>query len=119
MPKATHRLRSACALLLTLLVGISAITQEAHTPNAPPPPGAKTTVCKNRPIPQLVDITKKAGITFEHVAAREKKYIVESMAGGVVIIDYDRDGWPDIYFTNTPTVSQALAGVKARGALYH
>ena len=35
------------------------------------------------------------------------------------MIDYDRDGWPDIYFTNAPTVSQALAKVVPRGALYH
>ena len=44
---------------------------------------------------------------------------MESMSGGVVLIDYDRDGWPDIYFTNQPTVDQALKGVSAPGALYH
>jgi enediyne biosynthesis protein E4 len=48
-----------------------------------------------------------------------KKYIVESMSGGVAIIDYDRDGWPDIYFTNAPSVDMALAGRKARSALFH
>jgi enediyne biosynthesis protein E4 len=41
------------------------------------------------------------------------------MAGGVIVIDYDRDGWPDIYFTNAPTVGQALKGVVPHGALYH
>jgi enediyne biosynthesis protein E4 len=113
------RPRFLCPLFLALLLGINLYAQEAHTANAPPPPGAKTQICKDRVVPQLVDITKKAGITFDHLAAPEKKYIVESMAGGVVVIDYDRDGWPDIYFTNAPMVSQALAGVKARGALYH
>ena len=44
---------------------------------------------------------------------------MESMSGGVALIDYDRDGWPDIYFTNAPTVEMALAGQKARSALYH
>ena len=29
------------------------------------------------------------------------------MSGGVIILDYDRDGWPDIYFTNAPTVEMA------------
>jgi hypothetical protein len=66
-----------------------------------------------------VDITKQTGIHFVHVAAPEKKYIVESMSGGVLIIDYDRDGWPDIYFTNSPTVDMALKGEKAQSALYH
>jgi enediyne biosynthesis protein E4 len=41
------------------------------------------------------------------------------MSGGVALIDYDRDGWLDIYFTNAPSVAMALAGKKARSALYH
>jgi len=49
-------------------------------------------------VPQLVDITASTGIHFNHLASPEKKYIVESMSGGVALIDYDRDGWPDIYF---------------------
>jgi hypothetical protein len=109
---------SLVVFLIPLLVG-NALAQEAHTANAPPPPGAKSQVCKDRAIPQLVDVTKKAGIKFEHLSAPEKKYVVESMPGGVIIIDYDRDGWPDIYFTNAPTVGQALSGITARGALYH
>jgi hypothetical protein len=110
--------RSTCCFLLTLFLATNLFAQ-AHTPNAPPPPGAKSLECKNRTIPQLVDVTRKAGIKFEHLSAPEKKYIVESMAGGVVVIDYDRDGWPDIYFTNAPTVGQALKGVIPHGALYH
>jgi len=41
------------------------------------------------------------------------------MSGGVLLIDYDRDGYPDIYFTNAPTVEMAIKGQTARGALYH
>ena len=70
-------------------------------------------------LPHLVDITDSTGIQFEHLSSSDKKYIVESMGGGVALIDYDRDGLPDIYFTNAPTVETALAGKKARGALYH
>jgi len=70
-------------------------------------------------LPQLVDITDSTGIKFEHLSSSDKKFIVESMSGGVALIDYDRDGLPDIYFTNAPTVDMALAGKKARGALYH
>jgi len=69
--------------------------------------------------PQLVDITASTGIHFDHHSSPEQKYIVESMSGGVALIDYDRDGWPDIYFTNAQTVEMARKGIKARSALYH
>jgi len=70
-------------------------------------------------VPQLMDITAKTGIHFNHLASPDKKYIVESMSGGMALIDYDRDGWPDIYFTNAPDVDMQLAGKKARSALFH
>jgi hypothetical protein len=69
--------------------------------------------------PQLVDIIDSTGIKFDHLSSPEQKYIVESMSGGVALIDFDRDGWPDIYFTNAQSVDMALAGKKARSALYH
>jgi len=71
------------------------------------------------PYPQLVDITQSTGIQFEHLSSPEQKFIVESMSGGVAVVDYDRDGWPDIYFTNSQTVDLPLHGRKARSALYH
>ncbi len=69
--------------------------------------------------PELVDITAATGIHFEHVSSPDQKFIVESMSGGVALIDYDRDGWPDIYFTNAQNVQMAVRGEKARSALYH
>jgi hypothetical protein len=68
---------------------------------------------------QLVDITPSTHIHFNHLSSPAKKYILESMSGGVALIDYDRDGWPDIYFTNAPDVDMELAGKKARSALFH
>ena len=85
----------------------------------PVAPQRRGNECVQRKIPQLVDVTAKSGIKFVHTSAPEKKYIVESMSGGVLLIDYDRDGWPDIYLTNAPTVELALKGQKARSALYH
>ncbi len=90
-----------------------------HNPPPPPPPGAKSTKCNGRTVPQFEDITAKTGIHFTHTSDPSKKYIVESMSGGVILIDYDRDGWPDIYFTNAPTVEMAIKGQKSQGALYH
>src|SRR6202050_2995598 len=93
----------------------------------PQSPQAKTVVSDSKsnlavvgtPLPQLVDIIGTTGIKFDHLSSPEHKYIVESMSGGVALIDYDRDGWPDICFTNAQSVEMALAGKKSRSALYH
>ena len=68
--------------------------------------------------PELVDITASTGIQFEHLSSPEQKYIVESMSGGVALIDFDGDGWLDIYFTNAQNVEMALHGGQAKSALY-
>ena len=47
------------------------------------------------------DITQKAGIHFVHNnGAFGKKYLPEAMGPGVAFIDYDNDGWPDIFIVN-------------------
>src|SRR6516164_4378453 len=99
--------------------GSTLFGQGGHPTPSPPPPGAKAVVCTGRPIPQLEDITGKTGISFEHTFSPEKKYIVESMSGGVILFDYDRDGWLDIYFPNAPSVAMMKRGETSRSALYH
>src|SRR5260370_5265388 len=68
---------------------------------------------------QFTDSREKAGITFKHVSSPEKKYIVESMSGGVALFDYDNDGYLDIFFVNSLTVDLVKAGGKTRSALYN
>jgi enediyne biosynthesis protein E4 len=67
----------------------------------------------------FTDITEKAGIAFKHVSSPEKKYIVESMSGGVALLDYDNDGYLDIYFVNSLTADMVKLNQKTRSALYH
>ena len=105
--------------MLAILLIATQVWAQGHPAPPPAPPGAKDKVCVKHPVPQLENVTAKTGIKFVHTSAPDKKYIVESMSGGVLLIDYDRDGWPDIYFTNSPSVDMALKGQKARGSLYH
>lgn len=67
----------------------------------------------------FIDITEQAGIKFKHVSSPEKKYIVESMSGGVALLDYDNDGYLDIYLVNSLTVDMVKSKQKTRSALYH
>ncbi|HXJ04590.1 MAG TPA: CRTAC1 family protein [Candidatus Acidoferrum sp.] len=47
------------------------------------------------------DVTQKAGIHFVHNnGAFGKKYLPETLGPGVAFIDYDNDGWPDIFLAN-------------------
>jgi hypothetical protein len=116
LPAADKCLRAFSLFLLSAQVTLA---QESHPKPPPPPPGAKAVKCAGREVPQFTDITSKTGIHFNHVSSSDSKYVVESMSGGVLLIDYDRDGYPDIYFTNAPTVDMAIKGQTARGALYH
>jgi enediyne biosynthesis protein E4 len=68
---------------------------------------------------QFKDITAAAGIAFKHISSPEKRYIVESMSGGVALFDYDNDGYLDIFFVNSLTVDLVKSGGKTRSALYH
>src|SRR5215472_3009053 len=106
MPSRAQDARRARILLSVSILGLCLYAQRADTPSA-------------AALPQLADITASTKIHFNHLASPDKKYIVESMSGGVALIDYDRDGWPDIYFTNAPDVDMQLAGKKARSALFH
>jgi enediyne biosynthesis protein E4 len=96
----------------------SAVEESQQTKNPAKDAVGKQSVTSPQ-VPQLVDLTLSTRINFQHLSSPEQKYIVESMSGGVALIDYDGDGWLDIYFTNAPSVSMTLAGKKAKSALYH
>ncbi|MDP9146644.1 MAG: VCBS repeat-containing protein, partial [Acidobacteriota bacterium] len=50
---------------------------------------------------QFRDVTQQAGIHFTHNnGAFGRKYLPETMGPGVAFIDYDNDGWPDIFLVN-------------------
>ncbi|MEA2541204.1 MAG: enediyne biosynthesis protein, partial [Acidobacteriaceae bacterium] len=99
-----HTRGRLCGQVLLLLVWLSTpsmlFAQPAHAvqenSKAAAPPSTAAT--------QLLDITTRTGIHFDHMSTPDARYIVESMSGGLALIDYDRDGYPDIYFTNAASV---------------
>jgi hypothetical protein len=57
------------------------------------------------------EVSKQAGIDFVHEAPVLDPQLngimpeVASMGASVSIVDFDRDGWPDIYVTNSPSAA--------------
>jgi enediyne biosynthesis protein E4 len=68
------------------------------------------------------DVSKQSGLTSWRYAggSAEKRYIVESLGGGVALLDYDNDGWLDIYLVNGMTYDAMSGKAEApHAALFH
>jgi tetratricopeptide (TPR) repeat protein len=65
------------------------------------PEGAPT---PSRPVetaPRFEDIAERAGVRFQYDPGDTPKlFIGDTMGGGVGLLDFDEDGWLDIYFVN-------------------
>jgi hypothetical protein len=67
------------------------------------------------PAPEVrfTDVTQSAGIDFKHEnSATSSKYLVETMGGGVALLDYDNDGRLDIFFTNGAKIDDPMPNGK-------
>ncbi len=100
---------------MILLVGSARLHgQKAATPERKKREPALTEV-------NFVDIAARAGLTAKTEAGGEKskKYIVETTGGGAAFIDYDNDGWPDVFLVNGTTLEGFPQGKEPTSHLYH
>jgi hypothetical protein len=70
------------------------------------------------PVPIFEDIAAHAGLTVSHIASPEKKYIVESMSGGVGLVDCDNSGNLSALVVNGSTVDRYKQGGDLMITLY-
>jgi hypothetical protein len=71
------------------------------------------------PVLRFEDVAKQAGLTVPHISSPEKKYIIETVSGGVGFIDCDNDGKLDIVTVNGSTVDRYRHGGDPMVTLYH
>lgn len=68
---------------------------------------------------RFTDITAKAGINFRHVTgAFGKKWMPETVGSGCGFLDYDNDGWIDIFLVNGSEWPDHSSGKKAYPGLF-
>jgi hypothetical protein len=135
--------RSRLALCLGFLVSTAATAQTSGPAQTQQPQTAPSGVstgvahapvkdAKSRPITAggfvdgapfvFIDIAKQAGLTkFRHQSgSTEKNTIIETPGSGVALLDYDNDGWLDIYILNGSTVPALMGKEPApRAMLFH
>jgi enediyne biosynthesis protein E4 len=82
------------------------------------PRSARTGAAAAIPV-TYVDVAAAAGITFQHDnAASAEKYLIETMGSGCGWIDYDQNGWMDLYLVNGAATRLYTPQHALRSALY-
>lgn len=91
-------------------------------PDAPPASdGTRATSATPRPskssvniVPRLVDVAKTVDLKHQYFHAPKRKpnhrLIFEQLGGGAAVLDYDCDGWPDLYLAQAGGTPPHLAG---------
>lgn len=67
-----------------------------------------------------VDVAARAGLTAKTIIGEEnvKPYVLESTGGAVALLDYDHDGWLDIFLTNGSRTGGFPPGQEPTNHLY-
>lgn len=135
-----HALLSLLCVLPVMFLGYAETRQVTEKPTTQNPAGGVSTGAAHAPVKDalsrpitaggfvdgapviFVDATRAAGLDkFRHRAGTpEKNTILETPGSGVALLDYDNDGWLDIYLVNGSTFP-ALKGKEAspRAMLLH
>ncbi len=105
---------SALALLILLFAPAFGTGMQRRSPTKPAPaaPSATKAIV-------FTDVTAAAKINWvcENLATPEK-YFIETMGGGGAFLDYDQDGWLDIYLVNAGATPYHKPKTPIRNALY-
>jgi hypothetical protein len=123
-----RRILWTSAFITLLVVGSAAAlwsrgSEESYRPGEQVE-GLTATLSRDAPeaLPSIYfrNVADEAGIRFEHFAGERSSQLPEDMGSGAAWIDYNRDGWPDLFVANVagpltmPSEERAQSGARSR-----
>ena len=106
--KKCHRAPSHVVFLsLAGLISFTSLALFQHSPSSP-----------DKEI--FTDVTEQARIAWRHFSGESPdRFLIETMGGGVAFLDFDSDGFEDLFFVNGGETPHDKSPVPVRNALYH
>jgi hypothetical protein len=88
-------------LVLVLAALAAAFAPTPRLPSLPPPSSSLPPSPSSSSPVSFTDVTRALGIDFAHAnSPTSNKYLIETMGGGVALVDIDNDNRLDVFFTN-------------------
>src|SRR5215475_6948788 len=86
------------AVLASVATGAALAWHFLRPSDSPPAPSPAAVLEPTPGVPWFIDVTAAAGIDFQHFdSATPMHYIHETFGSGIGWIDYNNDGWPDLF----------------------
>lgn len=103
----------AWPVALLALVVLPGVATNARRAQQPPDPSQRAPVT-------FSNVAAAAGVTFTHTnGASPEKYLVETMGSGALFLDYDGDGWVDLFLVDGGSLAATAVAARAQHRLFH